>query len=357
MRAKSKEVRIFVPMKQIGILLTTVFTALTLAACGRQDASRTVPDPAPSVYYWRTVLDADSAELAFVQEHGIRKVYLHYFDVGLREGRPVPLATLQFRRPLPDTLEIVPTVFLTEECLHADTTMLAERLVERVLKMTRTHHVRNARELQLDCDWAASSRQTYFDLLANVRERLRNAGWRLSVTIRLHQLSQPAPPADYGVLMLYNTGDFRKRTGRNPILDTRDVEPFLHALPRYPLPLCAAYPNYQWQLLYEGDNFRAILYDENLADSIVYAPIAGDSLYCVVSARTLHGALQSDYDVHLKPGQEVIVHRPKANDLLHLHRRLEAMRPGLHAQTVLYHLDKRFLNQYSQDEYATLFHP
>lgn len=346
--------------KVLGIVCACLAVLCVAVSCGRSGpgaSAQAVPDAMPSVYYWRTTFALDSTERAFLQRHHVGKLYLRYFDVAVREGRSVPVATVQFREPLPEGLCVVPTVFISEECLHADTTGLAAKLVERVNRMTLTHHVPGVRELQLDCDWAASSRETYFSLLADVRERLRQMGWRLSVTVRLHQLSQPAPPADYGVLMLYNTGNFRQRGERNPILDARDVEPFLKRLPDYALPLCAAYPNFRWQLLFSGDEFRAILYDENLRDSLVYAPLAGDTLYRVVSARTLHGSLQADYDVHLVPGQEVVVWRVQDAAVLALKRRMESLRPGLHAQTILYHLDSISIQNYKPQTYETLFHP
>ena len=56
-----------------------------------------------------------------------------------------------------------------------------------------------------------------------------------------------APPADYGVLMLYNTGNPEKYAERNPILDIRDVMPYISKLDDYALPLAAAYPVFLWQ--------------------------------------------------------------------------------------------------------------
>ena len=47
----------------------------------------------------------------------------------------------------------------------------------------------------------------------------------LSITVRLHQLREPAPPADRGVLMLYNTGALKAHDTRNSILDLADVKP------------------------------------------------------------------------------------------------------------------------------------
>ena len=61
-----------------------------------------------------------------------------------------------------------------------------------------------------------------------------------------------APPVDYGALMIYNTGDPRKWEERNPILDYRDVYPYLNYLDSYPLPLAAAYPVFQWTRTIQG---------------------------------------------------------------------------------------------------------
>ena len=55
---------------------------------------------------------------------------------------------------------------------------------------------------------------------------------RISSTIRLHQLAQTPPEADYGVLMCYNTGDLKDFNTKNSILDVKDVKPYLKYLKR-----------------------------------------------------------------------------------------------------------------------------
>ena len=333
------------------------FLALFATGCG--NGQREVPDAAPAVYFWRTSLSLDSAERSFLYEYGISKVYLRLFDVVVREGKTVPSATISFPDTLPAGVRVVPVVFITEECLRADTAGLAGKLVERVAKMCHTHGLNTAGELQLDCDWTERSRAAYYDLLRRVKaglQALPGGGWRLSVTVRLHQLSQEPPPADYGVLMLYNTGDMQRRECRNPIFDTGDIEPYLRHLKGYALPLSAAYPNYRWHRLFGGDRFKGLLYGENLRDSTVYEPLHADSLYRVVQGRTLHGVMQGNYDIHLSPGDEVVVSRPDAAEVVRLAERLEEARPGLHRGTVIYHLDKDCLKTYNHQQYEKLFH-
>ncbi len=190
-----------------------------------------------SVYYWRTDLQLDSTERDFLTRYNINKVYCRYFDVVINndaEG-PVPNATITFSDTLPAGLELVPTVYITENCMHQWHEGLAERLVRRIIQMNETNDIHGVHEIQIDCDYTAKSRRTYYRFLEDVRKQLSEVQHpvsitQLSTTIRLHQLSMPAPPVDYGVLMIYNTGDLLRFNERNPILDLRDVKPYLRHL-------------------------------------------------------------------------------------------------------------------------------
>ena len=205
-------------------------------------------DDENSVYYWRTEWCLDSTERAFLKQYHINKVFCRYFDVMPDEsGEPMPNATIAFTEKVPQGLELVPTVFITENCMHQRHEGLARKLVERIVQMDETNDIPKVQEIQIDCDYTGRSRQTYYDFLSEVRQEAEKHHLRLSTTIRLHQLSMSAPPVDYGVLMLYNTGDPQKFQERNPILDLRDVQPYLRYLSDYPLPLAAAYPVFLWQ--------------------------------------------------------------------------------------------------------------
>lgn len=329
--------------------------AVLLGSCGGD--APVVDEGGAAVYFWRSRLQLSSGERAFLREHDVRCVYLKFFDVDLVEGEPRPVATLRFSDSLPAGMRIVPVVFITEPCLKAGPDSLAARVVRRVGQMAESNQLAGIDELQIDCDWLPASRERYFDMLTAARRLLAERGWKLSVTVRLHQLQQPPPPADYGVLMVYNTGDMRRRTSHNPILDSRDVKPYLSHLAAYPLPLCAAYPNYRWQLLFNGDELKGVLYDENLRDSLVYAPAdAGDTLFNVVQARTLHGANTVGYDIHISPGEQVRVWLPSEAEVQGVARELEARRPGINRRVVVYHLDENSINNYPSSHYETLYH-
>ena len=326
-----------------------------IASCTR--SKQDLEHSTNSVYYWRTTLRLDSAERQFLRDYKVGRIYMRYFDVVMRDGAAQPNATLRFLDTVPSSAEVVPVVFVTENCMRTDNEpqTLAERIVQRVVHMNETNNLPAPRELQIDCDWTVRSQECYFAFLRQVRKLLRERDMRLSITIRLHQLAMNVPPADYGVLMVYNTGDATRKTGRNPILDKRDVQPHLRHLASYDLPLCAAYPIFGWQLLYRGDEFKAILHEENLADSSLYRPV-DDHRYLVVANRDLPEP--SDDRAHFTwvlAGDSVIVQQPTEEMILTVRQALQARRGNINNQVIIYSLDKKHLRLYNNNFYEKVY--
>ena len=257
-----------------------------------------------AVYFWRTDLRLDSTEWAFLQRYQINKVYCRYFDVVIDEegAEPKPNATIAFSCTLPDSIELIPTIYITEDCMHQKHQGLAEKIVKRIRQMNETNDIKHVSEIQIDCDYTSKSRKNYYEFLEEVKQAW---GQTLSTTIRLHQLSMEAPPVDYGVLMIYNTGDPRKWEERNPILDIRDVQPYLKRLDSYPLPLAAAYPVYQW-------------------------------------VRTIRNIR--------------IEHTVGADEILRVKEAVEKERSSLKNVIVTYHLDKDNINRYKPETYEEIYH-
>ena len=278
----------------IGLLLV-----LTVTSC--QQRERLAEGNA--VYYWRTDFRLDSTERAFLSLYNINKVYCRYFDVVMSEEQgPVPNATITFSDSLPIGVEMIPTIYITEDCMHQDPKGLAEKLVKRIQQMNETNDIKGVQEIQIDCDYTAKSRKVYYQFLKEVKSAWKQ---RLSTTIRLHQLSMEEPPVDYGTLMLYNTGDPRKWTERNPILDARDVYPYVKRLDDYPLPLAAAYPVFSWLRVIQGVN---------------------------------------------------IEHTVEADEIIKVKQMVEKERKDLSRVIITYHLDKENINRYKPETYEEIFH-
>ena len=258
-----------------------------------------------AVYYWRTDLRFDSTEMAFLKQYHITKVYCRYFDVVIDSTRsldPMPNATISFSDTLPKGIEMIPTIYITENCMHQQHQGLAEKVVKRIRQMNETNDIMDVKEIQIDCDYTINSLPVYYQFLREVKEAW---GHQLSTTIRLHQLSMKAPPVDYGVLMLYNTGDPRKWMERNPILDIHDVSPYLKSLDNYPLPLAAAYPVFSWLRIING--------------------------------------------VHIE-------HKVEAEEILKVKQAVEQRREGLKRSIITYHLDKTNINRYKPETYEEIYH-
>ena len=271
--------------------------------CSKQKAQDNDLERCNSVYYWRTDLRLDSTEKAFLSHYHINKVYCRYFDVVMNDGasEPSPNATISFSDALPAGIEIIPTIYITEDCMHKPYKGLAKKIVDRIKQMNETNDIKDVREIQIDCDYTSKSRQTYYSFLKEVAKEWNS---QVSTTIRLHQLSMPAPPVDYGVLMVYNTGDPRKWEERNPILDYRDVYPYLSRLDKYPLPLATAYPVYQW--IRNIQNVR-------------------------------------------------VEHTVEAEEILKVKYALEKERPGLSRSIIAYHLETDNINRYKPETYEEIY--
>ena len=251
----------------ISALLLASLLIVMLAGC-RGKGSKSQPQR--SVYCWQTTFAPnDSTVAAFIRHQRITHIYLRYFDVVMTNGTPMPNASANVVGRVPKGVTVTPVVYITNDCMkaigqnHTEATNLANKILRRVGQMTSTLQLGPVSELQIDCDWTVSTRRTYFDFLSVLRDLAHEQHLQLSTTIRFHQLTQPVPPADRGVLMAYNTGDVRDISNRYPILNIADVKPYLRHLATYRLPLSTAYPIFSWRVLFRGGHFVGILHSDD----------------------------------------------------------------------------------------------
>lgn len=283
-----------------------------------------------SIYYWRTTFNPSNEELEFLKKHDIRRMYLRLFDVVVDEAdKPVPNATVSFKRSVPDDWEIVPTVFVTVEAIRAinekdGVPLLASKIVELVENICSWKDINNWEGIQLDCDWTEQPKDKFFLLCEQVRDKL-SKDKLLSSTVRLHQLRQSGPPVDYGVLMVYNTDNFRNPGTSNSILNDSTVEKYLSRKIAINLPLDIALPIYQWDLVFDREGgFSRIssgIYDVDEETEIVKK----ESVSYETLVRT-----QSVLNKYLK------------------------LQKGGHS-TILYHLNTKNINSYNDEQFQNLY--
>ncbi len=313
-----------------------------------------------SVYYWKTVFHPDSADIAFIKKHAIGRMYLRMFDVSedtyahAIDEKTVPNASVRIDYPdnylLKDSFsdtEFVPVVYVTLNALKAmngHEGVLARNIVTRVRNMCEYNSISNVNELQLDCDWTQSTEKSYFALCDSVKHGIADLQlpWRLSSTIRLHQLSNDVPPVDNGVLMVYNTGSFNDPDAANSIIDAKDVEPYLKHLSNYPLHLDVAYPTYSWQLLFRKRQFIGLLNGLNLADTTQFS-LRGGNVYIARRDIPYNDRLILEGDVVRQETSEF-------EDISNVKRMIDRKLSNRDHSNILYHLDSKNLSKYSDNE-------
>ena len=319
-------------MKRIcNLALLLIALALTLScehkklsdsSCSRESQN--------SIYHWKTTFELDSTEVAFIGRHNIERIYIKMFDVSVEHNfissdyDPVPIATTKFVSAVPEGVEVVPVVYVTIEALRVmegSEAHFGQIIVERAMAMCNYNNLGSISCLQIDCDWTGSTKKSYDKLCAAAAKALKSQDKQLSVTIRLHQLSESAPPADCGVLMLYNTGALKNPKTRNSILDIADAKPYLKS-GSYPLPLAYAYPAFGWGVKFKDGKFEAIVSEDVKAEG---------------------------------KGATIRRERASAAEILEVKTLVESALGKPANGNILYHLDDSQLKHYTDDEVLQIF--
>ena len=351
---------------------------LTALSCSRQAPSDPAVSEDPgrpeheecgfgSVYYWKTVLSLSDYDRKFLKTHNVERVYLRMFDVtedkypANVDERAVPNASLRVSDRMYDSLkdsidamEFVPVVYITLDALRAmrdNEGVLASNIVTRVRNMCSYNSIPNVHELQLDCDWTAGTERSFFALCDSVRHYISRLElpWKLSSTIRLHQLSGQAPPVDWGVLMVYNTGSFDDPDTDNSIIDIADIEPYLKHLSAYPLHLDVAYPTYSWQLLFRKRQFIGLISGLDLADTTQFAR---KDAHRYIARRDI------PYNNRMiRVGDVVREETSEFKNIYDVKSKIESHLKGRHHSNILYHLDSANLSKYNNYEISRIFNP
>ncbi len=310
-------------MKRIaGFLFLAVWL---LSACHDGKTSGTLR----SAYYWSTTWDIDSSKTDFVRRHHISRIYVRYFDVVEdQKGNALPNATILFRSPVPEGIEIVPVVYIVNDCLRGCSPQacreLADKIFRRIGQISEANAVKGAKEIQIDCDWTASTQEAYFLFLNRLREKTAKKSMRLSATIRLHQLSSTPPPVDRGVLMMYNTGDHKLLTCRKPILDMNDAAPYIQHLGSYPLPLSAAYPLFRWRILFRAGRFVGIMH--------------------------------ADEDFPVLPGDSIVTRQPEMTDIMEAVKAIDHQNKHINDEVILFDINSDNIKRFKPDDYEKIYH-
>lgn len=346
-------------MKQI---LTYVIILTVLIACQQNPESSNTTSSSGivssnGIYYWKTRFCLEDYELDFLKKHEISRIYVKMFDVVLQNDSPddtlsvIPIATTRFESPIPDGIEIVPTVYITYEALShlkgKDREYIesyAQRILTRVDAMISHNEIQKVREVQFDCDWTSNTSYAYRYICDYAKRNLNKNGRKFSITLRLHQMgleNYRFPSADRGVLMLYNTGSFKNPNSTNSILSYNDAEPYIRRH-EVPFPVDYAYPTYSWRLLFRNNEFKGIVRGIDLMEPSLFQK--SDYNRFVVRKDTLIGNLQ------LRKGDIVRHETSEFKEIERVKSDLSRRHDMKHSRQIIYHLDSANLSNYTDHE-------
>lgn len=328
-------------------VLFFVFLGIGLVAVSCRPEDRQV---AVSFYYWKTAYRADSMEHTYLNRLGAKRLYVRVMDVDNQGpgNAPIPVSPVVFSDPLPDSMLLVPVVFIVNNVLKDRTEEELDDLAERLYKFAEGKVEQAGRsgfdELQVDCDWTASTRDAYFYLLRKLRGLMPD-GTSLSATLRLHQVrnmrSSGIPPADKVLLMCYNMGNLRRFDTRNSILDPDEMALYLKGyLGRYPLHVDVALPLFSWSVVFRGGQYAGIskrLDPELLSDTALFSRLAGTNRYQLVVPMPEYG---------LRSGDIIRREEVHVQDVLQAAQFLSRELPRHDFNLIYYHLDRNLLTAF-----------
>ena len=319
----------------LAFLLLALSATIGFTSCSQGKAEKTLR----SAYYWSTIWQLDSNKMNFIRKHHINRLYVRYFDVVKNaDGEIMPNATLHFNTfeedgngnkhesLIPEGIEIIPVVYIVNDCLKTNRKTgkyLSDKILLRILQMNEANDIKRVKEIQIDCDWTASTQKAYFDFLEKLRVKAKAKQIKLSATIRLHQLSMTPPPVDRGILMMYNTGDVKQLSCHKPILDMKDVAPYIQHLGSYPLPLAAAYPLFSWHILFREGKFVGIMH--------------------------------ADDDFPVLPSDSIVIRKPEMSDIMEAIRSINHQDEDINSEVILFDLNTDNIKRFKSEDYEKIF--
>ncbi len=323
------------------ILFVFIVTLLSLFSCQSSTEGEV------SFYHWKNKARWSEEKEKALQVTECRKIYLRYFDVDVfeEESRNRGIYPVYVLREVDSSYrnyEIIPTVFITNRTLTRGlSTWELSRNIRRLIEEISQHHFRKSpKEIQLDCDWTQSTREAYFALVKDLK-----SSYTVSTTIRLHQIKYVEetgiPPADKGVLMLYNMGELQKED-ENSIISSKITSAYINENTRYAMPLEVALPLFsQTVLINKQGHVKLInrIEPDVLQQETTYFSEVGPNLFEVQRDTLYHG-------YYLSKGFKLKLEESSTDELVESYKQIKSSKLNT-TGVVFYHLDDDILKQYN----------
>lgn len=250
-------------MKRILFGITAV---LFLFSCNKKDKVEHVER---AFYYWKSNNSLSTIEEEEISKLRVQKLYVKLFEVDYSEVR----GNYPFEKnkiySLPDSLKIVPTIFIKNGIFQYNDEKSLDKLADNIVflidkyskdEYNKEQNIFEYDEIQIDCDWTKSTKDKYFYLLKKIKELSKK---QLSCTLRLYAYKftdeMGVPPVDKVSLMCYNLIQPLTQKNKNSILDIDEMKKYLDTDKSYPVHLDVALPVFYWAQLCQNNQFVKLL--------------------------------------------------------------------------------------------------
>ena len=223
-----------------------------------------------SFYHWKTKAVFSKQYETAINIAQSNAIYLHYFDIestqkaNWQSDGVFPTYVLQDVAKQYKDFKIIPVVFISNKIFKTkdlNINSLSNRIKTLINQISQKHFNKKITEIQIDCDWTESSKNTYFKLLESL-----NTEYSINATIRLHQIKfkdkTGVPPVQSGTLMVYNIGDLKDQK-QNSILENNIVKQYINPESTYPLKLNIALPLFSQTVVFNNDNQIKLIKDSD----------------------------------------------------------------------------------------------
>ena len=149
------------------ISILTFFLAALLFSCNEKQAGRQIES---SFYYWKSGFKLTGFEKQRLDSLNIKTIYIKFFDVDwdAATNQPSPKAVIRFTDSSYKQFNIIPTVFITNECIQKiDSSQIgatATKIITLVKQIIFNNTFKEVPEVQIDCDWTAGTKEKYFSI-------------------------------------------------------------------------------------------------------------------------------------------------------------------------------------------------
>lgn len=316
-----------------------------------------------SFYYWKSDSDSyyNDKEKNILKDQNIKKLYVKFFEVDYQEELGnLPVSKTNFNiysycsenDSLP--YHIVPTVYIKNIVFQKNSRKELDKLADNVSYLIDKYTNEKldsvkVSEIQIDCDWTASTKDNYFYFLKKLKPIAKK---QISATLRLYPYKYPdkmgVPPVDKVTLMCYNLINPLENHSKNSILDLKELGSYLSPKKKYPLHMDIALPIYSWMQIYQNNNFTGVIYNgSGLKKNLKMIK----PLWYEVTRDTV-----VSYNTYLRRGDKIKYEEITADKVK---KAIAIIKKNINLDknitVTLFHLDENELNNYTNEEVSSFY--